>query len=97
MTGQPTGLSVDDANVLTTHPSRVDNPDMATDCAWCEDWGMGMDPEPCRRHYQPDPDPLHVPEDEPQPIAGSDPRVVWVAAALLVVVALIVVPWLASR
>jgi hypothetical protein len=20
------------------------------DCAWCEDWGMGMDPEPCAKH-----------------------------------------------
>ena len=21
-----------------------------TECAWCEDWGMGMDPEPCPKH-----------------------------------------------
>lgn len=20
-------------------------------CAWCEDWGLGMDPEPCPRHH----------------------------------------------
>jgi hypothetical protein len=19
-------------------------------CTWCEDWGMGMDPEPCPEH-----------------------------------------------
>lgn len=26
--------------------------DTTDECVWCEDWAMGMDPEPCAHHWK---------------------------------------------
>ena len=38
------------------------------DCAWCQDYGDGMDPEPCPRHSEPvePPKPRWLPGEWPE-------------------------------